>query len=701
MKILKYLGLALGAVLALVLVLVGTVALLFDPNDYKSELQRAVAQRTGRSLMLAGDLRLAWFPWLAVEFGPASLGNAPGFGREPLLEIERARLGLRLTSLLRLRFDFDTVRLDRPVLRLAVDGQGRDNWSGISDAAEGSSSNPRPGAAIDQATFSALHIEGGRLEYRDARDATQLELSDVVLETGRLQGSAPFDLETSFDWRAEPDSSIGVALEARATLDPRSGRHRLERPRIALRLFGASMPERGIPVNLAGGPIEIDLEAQALRMPRLELESLGARLSGELTGSGILDAPQFDGVLRLATMSPREWLRGAGIAVPPMRDPASLTRLSFEGRLQATADAFSLEDLALQFDGATGTGSAGIADLERDAFRFDLAFDRFDFDHYLPPAVEAAPEAARSAGAATAPVSAASKEAVVASGKPPELPVDLLRGLDLAGQLVVRRAGIAGLPLTDLRLGVYAQQSKLRLFPLEAALYDGRYRGDLRVDVSGEVPRIDFDEKLTDVDFAPLLRDLMDSKRIAGRGSGSIAGVARGRDLDALRRSVDGKVRLQVADGAIEGADLWFEIRRARALLRREPAPTRPPGAPRTPFTRLEATGRLGNGQLRSDDVAMEMQYLRVAGRGGIDLVARTVDWNLDAKVLKIPDDDAAMQEVVDFTIPVKVTGPLASPDVRPDLAGLAKARVREEIEKRRGDVEQKVRDKLRDLLGR
>lgn len=696
MRILKVFGFALGAVVALLLVLVGTVVLLFDPNDYKAELQRAVTQRTGRSFVLSGDLRLAWFPWLAVEFGPASLGNAPGFGSEPLLQIERARLGLRLASLLRRRFEFDTVRLDNPVLRLAVDAQGRENWSGMFDAQPDSASTPGPGAALREATVSALRIEGGRLEYRDARDATQIDLSALVLATGKLQGGAPFDLETSFDWRSDPDSSVGVRLQARATLDPQSGRHRLDQPRIALRLLGQSMPAGGIPLNLTSGPIDIDLEAQTLQVPRLEVESLGARLSGELAGSQILDAPRFTGPLRLATISPRDWLRAAGVALPAMRDAAALNQLSFEGRLQATPQAFSLEGLALQFDGASGTGSAGIADLDRMAIRFDLAFDRLDLDRYLPPATATA--TATAPAVATAP---GADRIAAAAARPGELPVEWLRGLDLAGQLGVRRVVIAGLPLADLKLGIEAQQSKLRLFPLEAALHGGRYRGDLRLDVSGALPRVDFDERVTGIDFALLLRDLMDSRRISGRGDGSIAGTASGRDLDALLRSANGKMRLQVADGAIEGADLWYEIRRARALLRREPAPTRAPGAARTPFTRLEATGRLGSGQLRSDDVAMEMQYLRVAGRGGIDLVARTVDWNLDARVLKIPDDDAAMREVVDFTIPVKVTGPLASPSVRPDLAGMAKARVRQEIEKRRGDVEQKVRDKLRDLLGR
>jgi AsmA protein len=692
MTTLKRLGLAVGALALLLMVVVGIAALLIDPNDYKASLQRAVEQRTGRRLQLEGDLRLAWFPWLAIEFGPASLGNAAGFGAEPLLQVQRARLGLRVAALLQRRLEFDTLRVEQPLLRLAVDAGGRDNWTGLAGTPAADAGGAAPGRGIE-VSFSSIRIADGRVEYRDARDGAQIELAGLALETGRLQPGTPFDLHAAFDWRSEPDASIAVVLDGRATVDVAADRYRLEEPRIGLRLRGPSWPAAGIPVDVRSGPIELDLAAQTLRMPALQAESLGARLSGDLAGRGMPASPRLSGPLRLEPMSPRDWLRRAGVELPPRRDAEALTALSFDGQLAATPESVGLTSLRLRLDGTTVTGSASIADLDAEAIRFDLVADRLDLDRYLAPKGPAA--GVRAAQAAEVP------QAVAGLGEPAVRPVERIRDLDLAGQLLVQRASVAGVALTGLKLGLEARAAKLRLFPLEAALYGGRYRGDLRVDASGEAVRVDFDETVTAIDFAPLFRDLFDSGRMTGRGDGRVSGTARGTDLAALLGSADGQVRLKVADGAIEGADLWYEIRRARALLRREPAPARPAGAARTPFTRLQATGRLGGGTLRSDDVAMDLQYLRVAGRGGIDLVARTVDWNLDATVLEIPDAEAAMPEVVDFTVPVRVTGPIDDPVVRPDLAGLAKARVKEEVEKRRGDVEKKVKDTLRDLLGR
>ena len=49
----------------------------------------------------------------------------------------------------------------------------------------------------------------------------------------------------------------------------------------------------------------------------------------------------------------------------------------------------------------------------------------------------------------------------------------------------------------------------------------------------------------------------------------------------------------------------------------------------------------------------------------------------------------------------VTIGGTFDDPKIRPDLAGLAKARVNEEIEKHKDEVKQKLQDKLKDLFNR
>jgi AsmA protein len=62
MKILKY---SLFALLALVLLVVAAAAILaltFDPNQYKDEVEKLVKEHTGRTLKFHGDVKLAFWP---------------------------------------------------------------------------------------------------------------------------------------------------------------------------------------------------------------------------------------------------------------------------------------------------------------------------------------------------------------------------------------------------------------------------------------------------------------------------------------------------------------------------------------------------------------------------------------------------------------------------------------------------------------
>jgi AsmA protein len=79
MRILKLVAIALGGLVALLVIVLLAVRAFVNPNDYKDRIARAVKNSTGRELALPGKITLSVFPWIALELGPASRGNAPGF----------------------------------------------------------------------------------------------------------------------------------------------------------------------------------------------------------------------------------------------------------------------------------------------------------------------------------------------------------------------------------------------------------------------------------------------------------------------------------------------------------------------------------------------------------------------------------------------------------------------------------------------
>src|SRR6266704_593093 len=73
MKVLKYVLLAVGGVVALVLLALAVVVAIFDPNRYKPEITAAVKDKTGRTLAIEGNLRLTVCPSAtAAGSSPAS-----------------------------------------------------------------------------------------------------------------------------------------------------------------------------------------------------------------------------------------------------------------------------------------------------------------------------------------------------------------------------------------------------------------------------------------------------------------------------------------------------------------------------------------------------------------------------------------------------------------------------------------------------
>ena len=76
MRYVKY-GLYVLAALVIVTGLgLGYIAATFDPNEYKVDITRIVAERTGRTLSIDGDLQLTFFPKVGVTLGGTSTRRA-------------------------------------------------------------------------------------------------------------------------------------------------------------------------------------------------------------------------------------------------------------------------------------------------------------------------------------------------------------------------------------------------------------------------------------------------------------------------------------------------------------------------------------------------------------------------------------------------------------------------------------------------
>ncbi len=182
MRGLKFFGIALAGLIAAIVVLLFAMWLFVNPNDYKGRIVQAVKSATGRELELPGDLKLSVFPWIALELGPASLGNAPGFGTEPFAAVRHVAVRVKLLPLLRKRLQVGRIEIDGLELRLHRNTQGQGNWQGFGGgtAAAPHAEPDEPGTAALQ-DVSGVVITDSRVSYEDTvADQVNLTIGHVV-----------------------------------------------------------------------------------------------------------------------------------------------------------------------------------------------------------------------------------------------------------------------------------------------------------------------------------------------------------------------------------------------------------------------------------------------------------------------------------------------------------------------------------------
>lgn len=680
-RLLKILLIVVAGVVGILVIAAIGLLLFFDPNDYRDEIAAQVEKATGRELSIEGDLSLSVFPWLAVEVGRTRLANAPGFGEQPFASFERAELSVRLMPLiLSQELAVGTATLDSLVLNLAVAEDGSNNWEDLAAAEESPAEPETAEAGAPQLDIQGIAVENATINYRDAQGGSAYAISGLSLTTGRIAGGAPFDFDAEFDFTADPGELGGhLGIAGTATIGEDFARYAVENLEVAGQLSGIA--EQPAELALSAPAIALDTNEETVSPGTLELTFLDVQASADIAPFSYAGTPQPKASLRVQPFSLKGLLQAMGSEPPVTADPAALTRVSFNAEAAVGEEAIALTSLALQLDDTTLQGTVSWPMTEQGVIRFDLAADNINLDRYMAP------------GGTPAEAETGSNTDEI------EIPVEMIRAFQAVGSATLAQATLTGMVFENLEVGVNNVGGKLRLHPLSAELFEGTYSGDVRVDASGEVPSISVDEKVEGVSLTPLARAMFEQENISGTIAGTFQLSGRGANVGEIKSDLDGKMTFQLADGAWEGTDVWYQLRAARALFRKQPPPEQE-GPPRTEFSSVVATGTVEDGLFRNDDLLAELPFLRLTGQGNVDLVEGTIDYGLQARVLERPEfvDPASDAELEDFTeavIPMKVTGSLTSPKIRPDIEGMLKARVDEAVEKKKDELKDRLLNEL------
>jgi AsmA protein len=675
----------LGVFAVLVVLVLGAAALIMfvvDPADYRDRITQAISDETGRSARIEGDISLSFFPTIGFEVGRMSLGNPPGFGDEPFVEIGSAAIGARVMPLLSRRLEVSKLRLEGLQVNLVERADGSANWrdaAGKDDTGAGGTptAGGQAGTGFQFTRIDGLEVRDVTVRYEHLGEGRVVEIGVPSLTTGPLSPGQPFDLEAEATLALDEGATRVQGRLETVVLLP-AGNAPLEMSEFLLQVeaTGAAVPGGEQAVRIAMPRLVVDPAAQTLDLPQLVLEAAGLRATAGVQGRGLAETPEFDGRLEVAEFSPRELLRNLGEAPPQTRDPDVLGRFALNAELRFAAGTLALEDIRLALDDSSLTGRLALTPGEVNRVRGELALDAIDLDRYLAPAAE---ETAAEAPADDTP-----------------LAFDWLQALDMDLRLRAGSVVVSGLRLAALETRAVASGGRLALEPLAADLYEGQARGSAVIDARSAPATLRLRQSLQGFQLQPFATDLADFDKLTGVARLEADLSTTAATTAGLVSGLGGNIGFQVSDGRLRGVNLWFEIQRAYALAKGRPVPEKT--SPDTEFRELSGTAVIRDGRLVNEDLVGGLPFLALAGRGAVDLAAGTLDYRLTATVIREAVDETTGErsELAGTRIPLRLSGELASPEVSVDVAELLKD---EAVDKLRDEAVEKLKERASDPL--
>jgi AsmA protein len=681
-------------VVGLVLAAAAVFAMTFDPNRYKGEIERVAKERTGRTLKLAGDLKVAFFPSLGATVAGVTLSERGS--EQTFVSVESAHGAVALMPLLHGQVVVDRIDVKGLKANVVKGKDGRYNFSDLLE--EKSAREPARKSAPSESEkkggpvafdIAGVNVERSSIDYKDLAKGQELSLSDVKLATGRISEKADGKLEFAAAVKGK-----NPALDAHVNL---SGEYKVDLP---AKTYAFSRVDGAVRGTLDKGTLDAKLTA-----PKIDIAT------DKATGDAV--------TLQLTMKEPRRTTEAAvklggvqgsakSLVIPSIDAQIALSgadmpkafKLPITGKAQADLEKSTASaDLHAKVDESNIEAKLGFGK----GYTFDVNVDKLNLDQYFPPKKEAAspPSAPSGKGGDSGGAKPSAQEA--------DTPVDLsfLKDLTANGRVQFGALQVKGLKLANLKAEIKAANGRLDVAPHSASLYEGTLAGALSAQANGN--RIALKENLTNVSVGPLLRDAAKQDRLEGRGNVALDVTGAGPSVNAIKKSLDGSAKVNLRDGAIKGIDIGALLQKVKSLGKSDEGAAN--SRDQTSFSELNATFAIKNGVAHNQDLDIKAPLLRVGGAGDIDIGNSALNYTVKASVVASTKGQGGkgLEQLSGLTVPVKLSGPFDSMKYQVDYgaaaAELAKSKVGEKVQeavkKNEGKIQEQLGGKLKGLFGR
>ena len=635
-KAIKWTAIIGGGFIVLVIAALVIISMFIDVQKYKPEIEKKVAEATGRPFTLGGDISLSLFPWVGLSLSDLHLGNPSGFKEKDFVTVKAFDVRVKLLPLISKDIEVKRFILKgtRIVLERLKDGRG--NWEGIGkpsdkpvpetakDLRRPPEKKPGTGLSIKSLVVGEFAITEGYVLWIDQAKGERKEISDMSFRLKDVSFDRPIHLALS----ANVD---GKSLSLEGTVGP----------------LGKE-PGKGTI------PLEIAIKA---------LKQLNISLKGQLTDSAT--KLWFDMAIKVSPFSPRKLMESLRQAFPvKTADPEALNRVALKFNLKGDPKNISISDGVLDLDDSKLTFSVRAKEFSKPDVKFDLNLDKIDLVRYLPPPSEEKPGQTEKKATAPAP-------------KKKKTDYTPLRKLVIEGIIRAGKIKAYGANIQDLSMKITGKNGLFRLDPLAFKLYQGDLSSQWTFDVRQDIPKSNMELRIKQVQVAPMLKDLLKKDFLEGTVKADVSIRMAGDNADRIKRTLNGKGDFLFNDGAIVGIDLAGMVRNVKATFGLAEKGTL---RPRTDFSELHAPFTITNGMVHTPQTSMKSPVLRVLAAGDAHLVKETLDFRVEPKFVATIKGQGDTKQRSGIMVPVLVTGTFSEPRFRPDLERMLRKGLEEGI---------------------
>lgn len=735
----KILGLLMLGLLLIIIGLGFALTHLFDPNDYKDEIQQLARDKANLELQLKGDIGWSLFPWLGLELTDATLASADS-PEQPFANLRLLGLSVRVLPLLRREVQMSDIRVDGLDLTLQRDDKGRGNWEGVGQPAKreatpttataqppvqppiaGETEQPAQPLKLD---IDSLTISNSRVDYQDAKSGQQFSAEGIELSTGAIREGADIPIKLlAFLGSNQPVLRAKTELQGLLRFDRALKRYQLQDLKLAGEASGE--PLGGKTLTFASqGQLLLDQSAQVAEWTGIKLSANQLRALGELKLRDLDKTAQLEGNLSLAQFNLREFLDGIGIVLPAMRDNTTLSRFEMSARLAGTPTSINLNDLSLKLDDSTFSGNLALSDIAKQALRLQLKGDKLDLDRYLPPEnKDAGAGAARQNEVKQAVAAAGNSGTTPLPGAPtqqawsstPLLPLETLRKLDIEAAIGLGQLTLSKLPIEDARIALTAKDGLLTLNELRGDLHGGEFAVRSQLDARPAIPVLSATPQFKRIPLEKLIEARGEKAPVRGLLDLNADLRTQGNSEKAWIDALNGNASFSLNNGMLVDANLEQQLCQGIATLNRKSLSGEPRGKD-TPFEELHGSLKFTNGVASNPDLKARIPGLTVNGDGAVDLRVLGMDYRvgivIEGDKTAMPDPACQVNErYVGLEWPLRCRGPLelGAKACRLDKDGLGKIaaklagnKLEQKIEEKLGDkVSPELKDALKGLFNR